>query len=121
MKESPKNALGAIIRKHESDILAEWLKLQSADGRRRGQAEEAEQRAISKEFLAAIVEAVGTGGAMDVRAEDWSRVRDMLTEMSSSRARQGFSPSETAMFVFSLKQPVFARLRSEFTDAGAFA
>jgi rsbT co-antagonist protein RsbR len=43
----------------------------------------------------------------------WDFVREFLTGISRSRALQGFSPSETATFVFSLKQPVFARLRAE--------
>jgi rsbT co-antagonist protein RsbR len=36
-----------------------------------------------------------------------------LSELSQSRARQGFSASETATFVFSLKEPLFQRLRKE--------
>jgi rsbT co-antagonist protein RsbR len=36
--------------------------------------------------------------------------------MSSQRARQGFTPVETAMFVFSLKQPLFTRLRELLVD-----
>jgi rsbT co-antagonist protein RsbR len=121
MKESPRTALAAIIRKHESDILAEWLKAQSADGRRRGQAEEAEQRAASKDLLAGIREALGTQGDVNIRGEPWARVRDLLADMSGTRARQGFSPSETAMFVLSLKQPLFARLRAEMGDAASLA
>ena len=46
----------------------------------------------------------------------------MLANLSRSRGLQGFSPSETASFVFSLKKPLFARLRREFSkDAGALA
>src|SRR5205085_9194783 len=41
-----------------------------------------------------------------------------LTEIARTRARQGFTPVETATFIFSLKLPVFARLRQEYaTDA----
>jgi rsbT co-antagonist protein RsbR len=36
--------------------------------------------------------------------------------MSRSRARRGFTPSDTALFVFSLKKPLFERLRQEFAD-----
>ena len=44
---------------------------------------------------------------------EWSGVRDLLGDLSRARARQGYSPSETATFVFSLKQPLFDRLRQE--------
>jgi rsbT co-antagonist protein RsbR len=121
MKATQASSLGSIIRKHEADILAEWLKAQSASTGRRGQAQEAEQRAASKEFLAAMTEALGSDGDIDTRGPAWSRVRDMLTELSSARARQGYSPSETATFVFSLKQPVFTRLRADLTDSTAMA
>jgi rsbT co-antagonist protein RsbR len=44
-------------------------------------------------------------------------VRDYLAGVSRSRALQGFSPSETATFVLSLKQPVFTRLRKQLESA----
>jgi rsbT co-antagonist protein RsbR len=37
-------------------------------------------------------------------------VRDWLWALSRDRAQSGFSPSETVTFVFSLKEPIFARL-----------
>jgi rsbT co-antagonist protein RsbR len=46
----------------------------------------------------------------------WKPVKDLLGEISRSRATQGFSPSETAMFVFSLKQPLFDLLRREISS-----
>jgi rsbT co-antagonist protein RsbR len=39
-----------------------------------------------------------------------------MTKVSRSRVAQGFSPSETATFVFSLKQPMFDMLRREIRD-----
>lgn len=43
------------------------------------------------------------------------RRRDILQRVSDSRAQQGFSPSETATFILSLKRPLFDALRA---DAG---
>ena len=113
--------LAAVIRKNEADILSEWIKTQMAKQTRRDQVHEAEIRANCKEFLAALSEAMRATGSVDVRSSDWSKVRDLLTEISTSRATQGFSPTETATFVFSLKHPLFARLRAEITDARALA
>jgi rsbT co-antagonist protein RsbR len=109
-----KTSLATIIRAHEPEILAEWLKEQLSNQSRRDALHEAEMKAISKEFLGAMVEAMRATGSTDVRSEAWSKVRDSLAELSASRARQGFSPAETATFVFSLKQPLFARIRKEF-------
>ena len=119
MKEIDKNPLPAILRKHEADILADWIAAQGTLGTRRDQAHEAENRATSKEFLGAMVAAMRDGSTTDTSAANWSHVRELLAEVSARRAMQGYSPAETATFVFSLKQPVFGRLRKELTDAGA--
>ena len=52
---------------------------------------------------------------------EWSGVRELLGDISRARARQGFSPSETATFVFSLKQPLFDRLRRRSEGPGRLA
>ncbi len=120
MKEQEKMGLAAIIRNNEADILAEWIREQAAGQKRKDPIQEVEARRVSKEFLAASVEAMNSGASVEGR--EWDRVRDILSELSASRAAQGFSPSETARFVFSLKQPVFTRLRSELErDPKAFA
>jgi rsbT co-antagonist protein RsbR len=43
-------------------------------------------------------------------------VRDFLAGVSRSRATQGFTPSETATFIFSVKQPLFAQIRQILAD-----
>ena len=69
--------------------------------------------------LAALQAAASRGD--DINAEGWSEVREILADLSRSRALAGFSPSETATFVLSLKQPLFSRLRAELkSDPEAF-
>jgi rsbT co-antagonist protein RsbR len=51
-------------------------------------------------------DALAKGGA-DVANPAYTSLRDFLGDVSRSRALQGFSPRETATFVFSLKQPLF--------------
>jgi len=118
MKDQQSSRLGEIIRKNEADLLKEWLGVQAASATRKDHVNEAESRTLSKDFLATMVEALESGSA-DVRATEWSKVRDLLTGLSGSRAQQGYSPAETAMFVFSLKQPLFARLRKDIQDPQA--
>jgi rsbT co-antagonist protein RsbR len=50
----------------------------------------------------------------DLTGNEWADLKSLLSEISASRARQGFSPGETATFVFSFKQPLFDRLRQEY-------
>ena len=54
---------------------------------------------------------------MDTEDPSWKPVEDLLTAIAKSRALQGFTPSETATFVFSLKQPLFDLLQAKLTDA----
>ena len=121
MKENDKDPVLAALRKHEAAILGEWIKEQSGSHSRRDQAHDAEMRTMSKEFLAAMIAAMDGGGGSDIRSSAWGRVRELLSELSASRASQGYSASETATFVFALKQPVFAQLRRDITDAQGLA
>ena len=120
MKTQEKGGLAAIFRDNEAEILADWIREQAAGQKRKDPIHEVESRRVSKEFLAASVEAMGSGAGVEGR--EWDRVREILTELSASRASQGFSPTETATFVFSLKQPIFTRLRANLErDPQAFA
>ncbi|HTG49748.1 MAG TPA: STAS domain-containing protein [Gemmatimonadales bacterium] len=105
-----------ILRKQESALLADWLReQQEVATRRRDLLSDRELEAQSREFLG-LIRAAADQGSLDVdvtRSAQWSPVRDMLSGISRSRSLQGFSPSETASFVFSLKAPLFARLREE--------
>jgi rsbT co-antagonist protein RsbR len=113
--------LPEILSRFEQDILNEWLRLQGeALGRRRDLISDSELRQQATAFLQGVRTAAASD--LDTRGAAWQGVRELLSDLSMSRARQGFSPSETATFVFSLKQPLFARLQQELeTDGRALA
>ena len=104
-----------ILRKHESALLTEWLRHQTeAMGQRRGMISDREIETQSREFLALFRAAAQQGNFTDVATgPEWAPIRDMLGGISRTRSLQGFSPSETAMFVFSLKPPLFERIQGE--------
>jgi rsbT co-antagonist protein RsbR len=104
-----------IVRKHEPALLADWMREQQEGiSRRRDLLSDRELEAQSREFLGLFRAAAEQGAMEDVaRATSWTPVRDMLTSVSRSRSLQGFSPAETAAFVFSLKAPLFLRLRDD--------
>jgi rsbT co-antagonist protein RsbR len=108
--------LAELLNQHESAILAEWTRLQVADARRSHLLDDAELRRHSGEFLSLVRAAVQNGQLQDVQSREWDEVRHMLEDLSRSRARQGFTPSETAMFVFSLKEALFTTLRTALAD-----
>ena len=105
-----------LLRKHERDVLQQWLSYQvSATTMRADLIKESDLREQSRRFLQLFTEVVQHNGD-DENAGSWKSVKDMLGEVSRSRVAQGFSPSETATFVFSLKQPIFDMLRRELRD-----
>jgi len=108
--------IAEIIRAREQQILTEWLALQAASiDKRRDLISDVDLERQSREFLVAFGRAVESG--VDVNAPAWAPVKEVVARVSSSRAMQGFTPMETATFVFSLKQPVFAQLRQAAKDA----
>ena len=110
------NTLYSILQDDQQQLLEEWIREQAGTGtQRRDLMSEVELRQQSTEFLALFLAALERG-AKDVAGAEWQSVRDLLASVSRSRAVQGYSPTETAMFVFSLKQPLFDRLRARLTD-----
>ncbi len=107
--------LPEILRKYEPEILSEWVGAQrTAVTRRNDLISDAELQEQSRAFLAAVRQAAQAGSTGDIKQQSWAEVREMLGNISSSRAQQGFTPIETATFVFSLKQPLFDKLRREY-------
>ena len=109
-----KSLLPELLKKSRAEILEEWIKQQlAAVGMRADLIKEDELRGQSTEFLQRFQAAAQSGELSDIKAPAWAPVIAHLGELSRTRGRIGFSPSETAMFIFSLKQPLIARLRTE--------
>jgi len=104
----PASRLPAIVEQHQKEILAEWLSSQVQSGAwRAGRLQEAQLQDESQRFLALLSQAIQQGIEFDTRSAQWAEVREFLIELSRSRAAQGFTPSQVATFVFSLKQALF--------------
>ena len=123
MSAAGKNILAEIFERHEKDLLTAWMDLQlRSAASRRDLINDTELREQSSQLLRLLREATAKGGTDSLESVAWAPVRDLLSGISQSRARQGFTPSETATFVFSLKEPLFARLAQELRgDAKALA
>jgi rsbT co-antagonist protein RsbR len=116
-------ALGDVIAKNERPLLDDWLARQRASSVLRGsELDQSELRQQSARLLADLRKALSVEAHQgEIERPEWSDVRELLGEISRSRARQGFSPSETATFVFSLKEPLFEQLRRHHSDPRALA
>ena len=105
--------IASLVSRNEQAILPIWLDLQKQAGTlNTGRISEGELQSQSKNFLHLLGDALARGGS-DASDPAYEAVRTMLGDLSRSRASQGFTPTETATFVFSLKQPLFAALNRD--------
>ena len=110
-------SLAQLFQKHQQQILEDWIRQQlGAASLRSDLLKESELREQSREFLKNFIDAA-QAGTEDLDAPSWKSAKEVLSSISRSRAAQGFSPSETAMFVFSLKQPLFEVLKRDSLQA----
>lgn len=120
--QNPKTGvLATVLSKYESSVLAEWIKEMAGATRRTDLMNDSELRTQCSKFLKLLREGAESGSS-DVQTASWQPVRELLTEISRSRAQQGFTPTETATFVLSVKRPLFELLRDHVgNDANSVA
>ncbi len=117
------NRIVQVLQRSQVQLLADWVKAlraSSASGSATA-ISDPELQAQCQEFIALFGGALTAGNLDDLEAPGWKPVMEFLSGVSRSRGRQGFSPSETAMFVLSFKEPLFDHLHRAFEgdDEGA--
>jgi rsbT co-antagonist protein RsbR len=92
--------MAELLREHHDKVIGRWTELVVAGVRGRTTADEARRELT--DLYSLIVRVLA-------RADDHAagELRAGLEELSRSRARNGFTPSETALGVFSLKEAVY--------------
>ncbi|MFG2622446.1 STAS domain-containing protein [Streptomyces sp. NPDC048507] len=115
--ESVTDRLIGLLSVRGEDLGAEWA--DKVTGSLSGRVTRAEVQRELHELYNALVDALG-GGSLDARGEEFGEVRALLTELSRNRARQGFSPSETAVSVFALKEVLESTLVGKDADVEAY-
>jgi len=122
MATEVKTKIPEVLEKQEAGILTDWMKEQvAATTVRPDLLKEGDLREQSGRFLELLRVAARGNNLMDIQGLNWAPLREMLDELSRSRAIQGFTSSETATFVLSFKQPLFRRLRQSHDDLDGLA
>lgn len=97
-------SLADLMRDNAQPLIDKWVGVVAA--LLRGRSTRTELEADFQEFFAALLPVVGSDGK-DVGSPEFADLRSFLEEYSRSRVRAGFTPTETASSVFSLKSAVF--------------
>ncbi|WP_217602526.1 STAS domain-containing protein [Chitinophaga sp. GbtcB8] len=106
--------ISKVFLKKKKQILEQWMKNQLADeSLREDLMSNEELRTESDELLDALVRSLNDNNLSDAQSTDFENVIEILSGISISRARQGFSPRETGAYIFSLKEALLQILQEE--------
>jgi rsbT co-antagonist protein RsbR len=98
--DSSQRRMAAYMRDHQDKVVGRWSELVAAG--LRGRSSAAELRRDLDDLYGLVLRAM-SGADEQATGE----LRAALAELSGSRARNGFTPTETALGVFSLKDAVY--------------
>lgn len=117
MQETSASKLPEILQRYQDRILQSWIAAQSDAGVLRADLmREADLRRQSRNLLTVMMSATRNGVDFDIESPLWQDIRDLLNEVTNYRVDHGFTPSETATFIMTLKAPIFECLRDQFRD-----
>ncbi|MEU4165250.1 MULTISPECIES: STAS domain-containing protein [Micromonosporaceae] len=102
--------LSGLLTGHAERIMQRWTEIIASS--LRGRLSQGELRRQVQELHSSMITA-SDQGAGDLDAEQAAELRAVLSELSRGRARQGFSASETAISVFSLKDVLLELMEAE--------
>ncbi|MBD9427845.1 STAS domain-containing protein [Pseudomonas sp. PDM15] len=108
--------LAELLKQNEEQLLDKWMAAQRAAGIRIDLIDERAIQESSRELLKAVTIALAQGSD-DIETAAWKPLMAQLERLSVTQARQGFTPSETATFIFSLKEPLFDLVQSQGDNA----
>ena len=115
-----RSLLASLLSERRKEVLDAWVRAQDKKlETRSGQTSEADVRAECTALLDALELAVAGDYSTDVKSLEYAEVTQLVNAMSKDRARQGYSPTETAIAVFSLKDALLGVLEEACSDRPA--
>ena len=102
--------LAELLSQHEDRLTNRWIEIVA--GSLRGRLSRAELARQVQELHRAVADA-GRQGIGDLADEHGGELRAVLAELSTNRARQGFSATETAISVFAIKDALLELMEQE--------
>ena len=106
--------LMASLQGNRESILQDWSNRLRSTMQRRDLLNDRDLQSQAADILSALVGVPGETTLEEFGSPAWRPLKDMLATLSVSWATLGFSPSETALFVLSLKPAIFSEIRKEW-------
>jgi rsbT co-antagonist protein RsbR len=112
-----KNEAIRVLQAKKPELLEKWIRNQlENEGLRNDLISNEEQQSTSDEVLSSLLRALNDKSLEDPQSRDFEKLNDLLTDISMSRAKQGFSPRETGVYISGLKQALLYILQMEIRD-----
>ncbi|MFD1123028.1 STAS domain-containing protein [Methylophilus flavus] len=108
--------LTEVIKGNEEALVDELILAMKTKVIRFDRVAEAEIKQQAAQLLTLLETNIPKTTTYNLNEAIWAETKQLLTEFSHSRVKQGFSPAETAGFIFSFKEPIFKLLRSALKD-----
>jgi rsbT co-antagonist protein RsbR len=106
-----------VLKKKKAAVLDVWMKNQLEDNGFRDDLMGSEDLKVqSQELLNALLDSLTDANIDRPQSDDFREVIEILSSVSISRAKQGYSPRETASFIFKLKDALFSAMKGEIKD-----
>jgi len=106
-----------MIKKKEKEILKDWLDKRLTNlNLRLDLINSDDLKKESKNFLEELIGAISIGKIDDINAPHFKLIVKELQNISRRRALLGFTPSETAGYIFSLKETLLEFIQKEYKD-----
>jgi rsbT co-antagonist protein RsbR len=99
---------------HEDHLIKRWTELASAS--LRGRLSDTELLRQVRDLHAVLLGAA-RAGSVDLATDSSAELRSLLTELSHTRARKGFTATETAVSVYGLKDALYEAMAGGDADA----
>jgi rsbT co-antagonist protein RsbR len=106
--------ISKLLQKKKKQILEGWIKNQLYnEGLREDLMSNEDARKQSEELLNVLLENLNDQNIAEPQSESFEPVIEILSGISISRARQGFTPRETGIYIFSLRNALIETLQGD--------
>lgn len=109
--------IAKLLQKKQKRILENWMTSQLSNiSLREDLMSNDDLREQSAEFLDTLLKVLTEKNLSNVESTEFEPVHELLAGISLSRAKQGFTPAETGVYIFSLKDALLTSLQTDLKD-----
>lgn len=103
------------LQENGESIIATWIESLRSTVQRKDLLNDRDLETQASELFKVLIKVPADSKLTDFGSPAWRPLKDLVASLSASRATLGFSPSETALFLLSIKPAIFSTIRKEWS------